>query len=446
MYIKTQKFLIIGASKSGFAVAKYLTERSADCYVYEEMKTQKVMQAVERLNELGIKNLSREEAEKILNEIDVLILSPGVPINHEFAVKAKQNGKRIMGELEFAYSTFTPLIVAVTGTNGKTTTVTLIDEILERAGVNKQLVGNVGVPMTARLDKIENDTVCVTEVSSFQLESVNAFCPHIACVLNVAPDHLERHYSMENYVYLKKRIFKNQKESEYCVLNFDDQTVKNFFPEIKAKVVWVSTKERVEGAYLSGGKIYYKNEYVIDQADLRLGGVHNLYNSLFALAVAKLLGVDTQEIASVLKSFKGVKHRIELVCEKCGVEYYNDSKATNTASTLSAIECMKKPTILILGGSEKGESYDALFERIKISCVKHVVITGASRFNMLECAGRLGVTDITLTEDLFVGLKIAKMFAQEGDAILFSPACASYDKFSGFEERGEAFCKAVEEL
>lgn len=446
MYFKTQKFLIIGASKSGFAVIKHLTSRGADCRVYEELRTQKAVQALDRLKELGINNLTREQVESTIKEIDVVVLSPGVPINHEIAVRAKQLGKRIIGELEFAYSTFIPPIIAVTGTNGKTTTVTLIDEILERANVEKKLVGNIGVPMTAKLSEITNQTVCVTEVSSFQLESVNSFCPHVACVLNIAPDHLERHYSMDNYIYLKKRVFKNQRESEYTVLNFDDQTVKNFFTETKAKVVWVSTKGKVEGAYVSGGKLYYYDEFIADQSDLRLGGEHNLYNVLFAVAVTKIFGVETQVIVQALKEFKGVKHRIELIATKSGIEFYNDSKATNTASTISALEAMKKPTVLILGGSEKGEIYDALFDKIKESSVKHVVLTGASRFNMLDCAGRKGVTDITVTEDFFFAIKIARLFAVDGDAVLLSPACASYDNFNGFEERGEAFVKAVGEL
>ena len=242
MNIKTQKFLIIGASKSGFSVAKYLVERNADVKVYEELKSAKAAQALEKLKDLGLTNLTREQAEERLKEIDVLVLSPGVPINHELAVKAKAMGKRIMGELEFAFSSFTPPIVAVTGTNGKTTTVTLINSFFEKAGYKSQLVGNVGTPMTAKLDQIDQNTVCITEVSSFQLESVNSFCPHISCVLNIAPDHLERHYGMDNYIFLKKRIFKNQRESEYAILNFDDTTVKNFFPEIKAKVFWVSVK------------------------------------------------------------------------------------------------------------------------------------------------------------------------------------------------------------
>lgn len=446
MYIKTQKFLVLGASKSGFAVLKYLKEKGADCYVYEELKNPKAKLSLEKLAELGVESLNKDRAEQLLSSIDVLVLSPGVPINHELAVKAKMLGKRIIGELEFAYTQFMPCIVAVTGTNGKTTTVTLIDEILNCAQVKTQLLGNVGVPFTSKIKDLDAETVCVTEVSSFQLEGTFAFTPHISCITNVAPDHLERHYNMENYVYLKKRITKNQRESEFAVLNFDDSIVKNFYAEVKAKVIWVSLKEEVDGAYRKEGKLFYRNEYIIDENALKINGEHNVYNALFAVAVTKLLGVQTEVIKSALENFKGVKHRIELVCEKKGVEYYNDSKATNTASTISAIESITKPIVLILGGSEKGESYDNLFEKIKQREIRQIILTGASRFNMLDCAGRFGVADITVTEDFINAIRISAMFAREGDAVLLSPACASFDKFSGFEERGEVFVKAVEEL
>ncbi len=446
MNIKTQKFLVLGASKSGFAVLKYLKERGADCCVYEELNTIKAKSALEKLTELGVESLSKETADEYLTQADVLVLSPGVPINHHLAVKAKNLGKRIMGEVEFAYLQFLPLIVAVTGTNGKTTTVTLIEEILINAGVKSKLVGNIGVPFTSMMEDIDSQTVCVAEISSFQLESANAFTPHVSCITNIAPDHLERHYSMDNYVYLKKRIFKNQRESEYAVLNYDDPIVKGFYPEVRAKIVWVSLKGEVDGAYRKDGKLYFRNQLIIEESALKLKGEHNVYDVLFAIAVTKILGVETGNIKSTLEAFKGVKHRVELVCEKNGVEYYNDSKATNTASTISAIESIHKPIVLILGGSEKGESYDALFEKIKQSEIRQVVLTGATRFKMLDCAGRIGVSDITVTEDFVSAVKISAMFAQEGDAVLLSPACASFDKFSGFEERGEVFVKAVEEI
>ncbi len=446
MYLKTQKFLIMGVSKSGVAVAKYALSRGAQCYLYEELKNAKIDSAISDLINLGARYIPIEKAESALEIIDILVLSPGVPINHPLAVKAKQMGKRIIGEMEFGFLQFSPLTVAVTGTNGKTTTATLIDSILRESEIDSRLVGNVGVPISGVLGDIDKNSVCVTEVSSFQLESMTAFCPHIACILNISPDHLERHYTMENYIFLKKRIFKNQRESEYTVLNYDDQTVRAFSTQTRAKVVWVSVNEKVDGAYMQNGKLYFYDELIMEASELRLKGLHNISNALFAISSAKLLGVQTEKIVNALKSFKGVKHRVELIAEKQGVSYFNDSKSTNTASTLSAIESMQRPTVLILGGSEKGEEYYELFKKIKQSCVLHTVLTGASRFNMLEQAGKVGYTNITLTGDFNFAVKIASIIAQEGDSVLLSPACASFDLFNGFEERGEAFIKAVENL
>ncbi len=443
MYCKTQKFFILGASKSGYAVAKYLLERKFNCYIYEQLKNTKLEKNVKELSELGGKILTEADIDDALLCSDVLIISPGVPINHEIAVKAKNAGIRIMGELEFGVCQFLPTVVAITGTNGKTTTVSMIDAVLKKEGVKSHAVGNIGVPITSKISEIHSDTVCVAEVSSFQLESVYSFCPHIACMLNITPDHLERHYSMDNYVFLKKRIFKNQRESEYAVLNFDDKIVKDFYTETRAKVVWFSVKEKVDGAYQENGGLYFKDEFIISQDELSLKGLHNVYDALATIACSKLLGVSTCAIAEGLRTFKGVKHRVELVCEKDGVKYYNDSKATNTASTLAALDMMSEPTVLILGGSEKGENYNYLFEKIKQKAIRHIVLTGASRYAMLNSAGELGVTDITITSDFSFAVKIAIMKAEKGDNVLLSPACASFDCFSGYEERGELFSKIV---
>lgn len=445
MNVKTQKFLILGVSKSGRAVGEYILRRGGKCYIYEELKSEKIDFAIKELTALGAIFVEPSETEKVLSVVDAVVISPGIPINHEVAVKAKKAGKRIVGELEFGFLQFTPVTVAVTGTNGKTTTVSLIQAVLSENGTGNKTVGNVGVPLTAELDSVSPDDVLVTEVSSFQLETVNAFCPHIACVLNISPDHLERHYNMENYIFLKRRVLKNQTQSEYSVLNYDDETVRSFAQNC-GNVVWVSLNEKVNGAYRNGSKLYYNDEFVMEESDLTLFGEHNVANALFAIAVCRLLGVDCGVISRALSKFKGVKHRIELIAEKKGKKYYNDSKSTNTASTITAIAAMKSETVLILGGSEKGESYANLFDKIKTSPIKQVILTGASRYNMLDDAVKCGYSDITLTSDFFTAVRIADMFAVEGDNVLLSPACASFDKFSNYEERGEAFIKAVGEL
>ncbi len=446
MYIKNQNFLVLGVSKSGFAVANYILSNGGKCFLYEELASQKIDSAIAQLIDLGAVRVNKESIDQILLQIDVVVVSPGVPINHEIAVKSKGMGKRIIGELEFGYLQFMPNIVAITGTNGKTTTATLIDAILCETGAKSLLVGNVGVPLTSKVCDADSDSICVAEVSSFQLETTSSFCPHISCILNIAPDHLERHYSMENYIFLKKRIFKNQKESEYTLLNYDDEVVRNFSSEIKAKVKYVSVKTRVDGAYRLGDKLFYNDQFITTQDSLSLRGEHNVYNALFAICACKLLGVDNESIAKALTSFKGVKHRMELIANINGVEYYNDSKATNTASTITAVENIKRPTILILGGSDKGETYLELFEKIKSSSVKHVIIMGATRLKMFESAVNVGYTNITLTYDFTTAVKIAKLLATVGECVLLSPACASFDSFSSFEERGDKFRQIVEEV
>ena len=443
MNIYQQKFLVLGVSKSGRAVGEYILNRGGKCFFYEELKSPKIDTAITELTSLGGVMVSRENVDKILEDVDVVVVSPGVPINHDVCVKAKKLYKKIIGELEFGFSQFTPTTVAVTGTNGKTTTVSLIEWIFKSANKPCRIVGNIGYPVTAEIDSVSKSEVLITEVSSFQLETVHSFKPHIACLLNISPDHLDRHYTMENYVFLKKRILQNLTESEYAVLNYDDEIIKGFVSDIKCKPVWISTNQSVFGAYIANDKLYYNDEYIIEKKDLSLKGLHNEYNSLFAIAVCKLFGLSACQISEGLKTFKGVKYRMELVYEKKGIRYINDSKSTNTGSTITAISSMNSPTILILGGSDKGENYKKLFQRIKELPIKQVILTGETRLKMLSDSVEVGYNDITVTANFTSAVKIANMFAESGDSVLLSPACASFDAFLNYEERGELFNKLV---
>ncbi len=439
MQILNQEFLILGISKSGYSVSDYILSHGGKCFFYEENSNQKIEDSISKITELGGVRVNKEECFNLLERINVLIISPGVPINHEIAVYAKQKGVKIIGELEFGFLCFMPLIIGVTGTNGKTTTVSLIDSILNSKKINHQLVGNIGVPITSKIDEINRNTVVVTEISSFQLESVSSFCPHVACVLNITPDHLERHFSMDNYIFLKKRIFKNQTKSEYTVLNYDDDIVRNFERETKANVVFVSIKEKVNGGYIEDGFFCFNNEKIMPIENLKIKGNHNLYDALFSIVVCKIIGIDNDSIKEGISSFNGVKHRIEYIGINNGVKYYDDSKATNTSSTINALETILEPKILILGGSEKGEEYNELFVKIKESNVKHVILTGASRYNMLNVASELGLREVTVTSDYINAFKIATLIAESGDTVLLSPACASFDAFKNYEERGDKF-------
>jgi UDP-N-acetylmuramoylalanine--D-glutamate ligase len=443
MNIKTQKFLVLGVSKSGYSASKYLLSQGAIVYIYEELRIKGAIDAVNELVSLGATNLNKENVYSSLNEIDVLIVSPGVPINHEIAIKCKELNKRIISEFEFGFLCLNPVSVAITGTNGKTTTVSLLKSVLDGAKIKNQLLGNVGIPVSSKIDEIHKDTICVCEVSSFQLETTNAYCPHIACVLNLSPDHLERHYTLENYAFLKSKLVSMQKESEYAVLNYDDLIVREMGENAKSKVIYVSLKEKVNGAYLDGENLCFNEQIIMPIEELSIKGEHNVQNALFVVAVSKLLGISNENIKQGLKNFKGVPHRIELVKEENGVKYYNDSKSTNTNSTITAIKYMQSPTVLIIGGQDKGEDYTALFKEIKNSKVIHTVITGASRYKMLKCAEELGIIDFSLVPNFILAINLAKNIVKAGENLLFSPACSSYDEFKNFEERGNAFSICV---
>ena len=305
MDFRNQTFFILGLSASGYAVVERLYSFNAKTYFYEEKENAKTEEYIKKALEKNATRVFRENVYDVISNTDVFVISPGVPINHELAVFAKRNGKLIIGELEFGLLSISPSLVAVTGTNGKTTTVTLIDHLLKGGDINSVLCGNVGLPLTTAIQNYTQESVIVAEVSSFQLESCSIY-PHVSCILNFTEDHLDRHYSMENYLFLKRRIFKNQRESEYTVLNYDDEIVRNLEKETRAKVIFVSTKEKVDGAYCLNGIIYYKGEEILTEKDLPLYGLHNLYNVLFAVAVAKIYGVKTCDILFGIKTFKGV--------------------------------------------------------------------------------------------------------------------------------------------
>ena len=447
MLFNSKNFLIFGLSKSGYCAAKELIKLNANCFIYEENSNVYQSGNVDELISLGAKKVESASVFELLNSIDVLVISPGVAINHSICLKARELKIRIIGELELGYLLIKSPIIAVTGTNGKTTTVSIINKILEKADLSHELVGNIGVPITSKVDKLQDyNAFAITEVSSFQLETIHNFTPHIACVLNITPDHLERHYTMENYVYLKARILKNLRESEYAVLNADDERVVAFAKNLKAKIIWISLKNLTANARYEDGVFYYNNAKVGAFNNPILKGEHNVYNVLFAISVAKIIGIDDEVISSAINEYKGEKHRIEFIGKYNGVYYYNDSKSTNTGATISALKTIKTPTILLLGGKEKGENYDVLFDEIKKSKVKAVIICGESTFNMTQIAIKYGIKNIHVVDGFEDAVSIADFLAIEGDSVLLSPACSSFDRFSGYAERGEYFCELVKKL
>ncbi len=445
MYFKKEVFLIVGLAKSGMACGKFLLSFGAKCYFYESnsLVKEKNLDAVSQMGGIVIGEM---EIDSVLHEVTTVVLSPGVPIDNTIPKKAKALGKRITGEMEIGADYIKSPIVAITGTNGKTTTAYMLEHVINKSQTKAVAVGNIGVPLTGVATSIEDSTIAITEVSSFQLETCNRILPHIGVVLNVTPDHLSRHYTMDNYVFLKSKLLRNMRESEYAVLNYDDLIVKGFSDKTRAKIIYFSVKERVNGAYLENGSLFYKEEKIIEENELSVKGNHNVQNALACIAVCKILGIDSEVIKCGLQTFKGAKHRIEFVREFKGVEFYNDSKSTNPDATIKAIETINKPIVLLLGGKDKGLDYTQTMDYIKNKNISSICLYGETRFKMFETARKVGIEKINLTEDMVTAIKLAVLKAKEGSCVLLSPACSSFDEFSGYEERGEKFIETVNGL
>ncbi len=442
MYPEKQTFFILGLSRSGRAVTEFLLAREATCYIYDDIAGERVERTVEELVKKGAKQVKKEDLASMSETCDILVLSPGIPIDHPLAVAFKRKGKAVVGETEIATRYMRSQIIAITGTNGKTTTVSMLTSILNESGLVAKACGNVGTPMVEFCNLTEKN-VAIAEISSFQLETLNSLNAHISVVLNITEDHLNRHYNMENYVFLKSKLLKNASEAEYAVLNYDDKTVRTFAEKTKAKTIWFSIREKVKGAYYENGVLYYCGEKIIEASALLTDGLHNIQNALASIACAKLMGVENATIATALTSFKGIKHRVETVGEIDGVLYVDDSKGTNVDATVKAVGSMKRDTILLLGGKNKGYDYGKLFAYLKNSRVVQTVLYGENRFELLRSARERQFDKVTLCEKFSFAVRIARMLATRGQAILLSPASASFDEFASYEERGDTFVEIV---
>ena len=445
MFPKLQTFLVLGLSRSGKAVAQFLLKKGAIVYVYDDVAGERVQKTQEELCALGARSVSREDLELCEERCDILVLSPGIPIDHPLAVRFKRRGKSVVGETEIATRFMRCPVIAVTGTNGKTTTVSLLTELLNAGGYTAKACGNIGTPMVdfCGLDDTE---LAVAEISSFQMETLGSLCPHIAVILNVSEDHLNRHYTMENYIFLKEKLLKNSTESEIAVLNYDDVTVRRFAEKTKAKTIFFSLRERVKGAYFEDGYLCFMDEKIMPADRLFAGGMHNVQNALAVICCAKIMGISNEKIMESLSSFKGIKHRIEFVGEANGVRYVNDSKGTNVDATLKAVQALEGEKVLLLGGKDKGYDYNPLFAGLKKSNVVHAVLYGENRYTMLKCARAQAFHSVTVCEKSGFAFKIASMQAVKGQTVLLSPASASFDEYSSYEERGEAFVDYVQTL
>lgn len=441
MYLKKQSFFVLGVSKSGRAATEFLLKRGAKVYIYDDVEG-RAEEEIKRLEEKGAIRVLKDELSNIQQRVDALVLSPGIPIDHPVSVAFRKAKKAVLGETELAARFMRSTLIAVTGTNGKTTTVSMIESVLKEDGKDAFACGNIGAPILDFVEKGE-ESFAVAEISSFQLETLNSHRPHIGVILNVTEDHLNRHYNMDNYLFLKGKLLKNTTECEFAVLNYDDLLVRSFKETTKAKCVFFSRTQKVDGAYFKDGDLYFSEEKILSADQLLIGGVHNVENALATIAVCKILGVATETIAKALTSFKGIHHRMETVDLIDGVKYVNDSKATNVDASLKAIACMTSPTIILLGGKDKGYDYDKLFSVLKNSSVIHAVLYGENRFRLLESAARNGYSKISLCQSFQVAVEVAKLTARGGQVVLLSPASASFDEFNSYEERGEKFKQIV---
>ena len=443
MYLIRQKFLVAGMSKSGAASASLLLKHGATVYIYDDVENEQVEKNMQELVTQGASRVRTSELDKMAEICDVLVLSPGIPIDHSLPILFKRRKKRIIGEMELGLLFLHNPTIAVTGTNGKTTIVTMIDDILKAEGTKSVACGNIGLPVCSVVDEIEPDAIAVLEVSSFQLETVYSLVPHIYVVSNITEDHLNRHYTMENYIFLKSKPMRMMRESEFAVLNYDDDNVRAFAEQAKSNVVYFSMDEVVDGGYIRDDTIYYFDEKIMSISELSLKGKQNIQNALAAICVAKIMGVSNASIQSSLKSLKGVKHRFEKIAEFDGVTYINDSKGTNIDATVTAIDQLDREAILLLGGQDKGYNYTTLFEKIKNSRVVHSILYGENRYKLLQAAIQNNENKITLCADFTLAVKIAQMTAKSGQAVLLSPASSSLDAFKNYEERGELFEKII---
>ena len=446
--VKGKRVLVVGLGKSGVASALFLKARGARVTVSDARSEQQLHQEIPTLLDRGIAIETGGHGERTFHGQDLIVVSPGVPVDAPPLVQARALGETVIGEIELAAQFFPGTIIAITGSNGKTTTTTLAGEIIAAGGFRTIVGGNIGTPAISLVEAATPDTIAVLEVSSFQLETIQTFHPKVAVVLNVTPDHLDRHGTFEAYVDAKARIFENQRESDFAVLNADDATCVALAARTRAKVFWFSRNTEVnQGACARDGQIIFRDSKtqteIMPISDLPLKGAHNLENVLAAICVGTVMGCKPEAMRRAVRDFKAVEHRLEFVATIGGVEYYNDSKATNVDATIKALESFPANIHIILGGKDKGNDYSVLKDLLRRR-VKKVYTIGAAA-EKIESQIE-GSAEIVHAETLDAAVKRIASTAAAGDIVLLAPACASFDQFQNYEERGRAFKQLVRAL
>ncbi len=443
-----KNYLIVGAGRSGIAAAKMLTELGFDFTIYDanpNLDTSAVKAQIGTKRDIPF--ICGEVKEGGLEGIDICVVSPGVPLDTPIMLEVKKKSIPVYSEIELAYLYDKGEIIAITGTNGKTTTTTLVYEIVRSHNKNTLLVGNIEIPYTGlALTSVEGGAT-VAEISSFQLETMITFRPKVSAILNITPDHLDRHKTMENYADIKKSIAKNQGENDFCVLNFEDNCLRDFGKELGCKAVYFSSqRELTDGWYYKDGTIYEASDGkatpFINVEETNLVGLHNFENIMAAAAMTKSFGIPDETIKAAIKRFKAVEHRIEYVATKKGVKYYNDSKGTNTDAAIKAIDAMPSKTVLIGGGYDKDADFTEWVSHFP-GKVRKLVLIGQTAKKIATACDAVGFSDYCFAEDMAEAVKVCSAAAEEGDCCLLSPACASWGMFKCYQQRGEMFKEYV---
>ena len=450
MYNTKQNVLVIGAALTGIATAMELSYLGHKVFLNDYKSREEIGDSLEGLRGLGVEMIFGSHPIDLAYKCDFIVASPGVPLDIPLIKEARKLGKEVVSEIELSYRLTNAPIAAITGTNGKTTTTALLGEIMKESGRTSYVTGNIGIPMISQVKKAKEEDIFVLEVSSFQLESIELFKPKVSGILNITADHLNRHKTVENYIDAKCRIFKNQDNNDFTILNRDDAISFGIKNLPSSKVLMFSIKEILqEGAYIENGILNISlggnKEEIIHIDDIYIPGNHNRENALAASLIAYCLNVKPSVIAKVLKDFKGVEHRLEYVCEINGVAYYNDSKGTNPDSSIKAVNTMERPIVLIAGGIDKGSDYYDFIKTFK-GKVKSLVLLGDTAEKIERQARELNFINTYKVSDLKEAVYKAKELSKPGDCVLLSPACASWDMFKSFEERGKLFKNVVRSL
>ena len=446
-----KKVLIVGCGISGIGSAKLLEKAGAIPVLFDEntkVDAATVRQKFE--NDSRVEIVIGKLSPELENAIELVVLSPGVPSDTAFAGSFRKRDIKVIGEIELAYLCGKGRILAITGTNGKTTTTALTGKIMEEYFNSTYIVGNIGNPYTDAALEMQEETVTVAEISSFQLETIEKFHPQVSAILNITPDHLDRHHTMENYVKTKQDITRNQTKEDVCVLNYEDTYTAEFADNCPARVVYFSSARQLENGYfLEGEEIKYakdgKIETLMNIYEMKLLGIHNVENVMAAIAISESFGVPREHILKVVKNFRAVEHRIEYVTTVQGVDYYNDSKGTNPDAAIKAVQAMNRPTIVIGGGYDKDSKYDEWIESFGQK-VRWLVLLGQTKEKIADCAKEKGFHNIVMVDTLEEAVKVSYEKAKEGEAVLLSPACASWGMFPNYEVRGRMFKELVQKL